>query len=121
MRTETEYMLMVDFADPVIGFGSTPIYQPHGTTEASALAMANGFLERGGVTRVEIFAREVPVEWTKVEEIEPRTEAPVGKRGGADAGKRALQPLECGEQHYFAEGATVCTCGMWSNHVKEPR
>lgn len=66
-RTETEYLLMVDYLGRNGVFGSERRDLPRGTTEAGAINAAQGALETAD--RVEIFSREVPAEWTKVEEF----------------------------------------------------
>ena len=65
--TETEYLLMRDFLGRSGIIGSDSHRLPHGTTEAQAIAQAEALLEAAG--RVEIWTREVPVEWTKVDEF----------------------------------------------------
>lgn len=64
---ETEYLLMIDFLGFSGVFGSQKHDLPRGTTEAQAVEKAKEMLQHAG--RVEVFSREVPVEWVKVEEF----------------------------------------------------
>lgn len=68
-RRETQYLLMLDFA----GALSQKRSLPDGTTERGALDAAKAVMDPeipfGRPWRVEVFSREVPVEWTKVEEF----------------------------------------------------
>lgn len=66
--TQTEFMLMVDFQGAGGVFG-TEQRRLGAVREEYALDAARKALKHAG--RVEVFTREVPVEWVKVEELRP--------------------------------------------------
>ncbi len=70
MRTETEYLLMLHYVTAEHGSRSVQKRLDPGTTEAEALHMAREWLRlEHPPWRVEVFSREVPVDWQKVEEL----------------------------------------------------
>lgn len=66
-ETETEYLLMIDYLGRSGIFGSEKRFLG-AISEKYALKEAKEVL-RDHAERVEIFSREVPISWKKVEEI----------------------------------------------------
>lgn len=65
--TETEYMLMVDYLGFRGIFGTDQERLDHRMTQDDVLKYARKRLEHAGC--IEVWTREVPAEWTKVEEL----------------------------------------------------
>lgn len=68
-ETETQYMLMVDFQSPHTKIVRVPLGacgQRHALNHGRELLAT---LAHFGVGKIEVYVREVPAEWTKVDEI----------------------------------------------------
>lgn len=69
-RAETDYLLQIDYTRAISGGTGTMTKRLGVVTEEQALEEARAALELDTIIfRVEVYAREVPIEWTKVEEV----------------------------------------------------
>jgi len=65
---EVQYVLMIDYLGVDGVWGSEKRQMPNGTTEEQALKHARGML-RDHAGRVELFRREIDVDWERVEDL----------------------------------------------------